>query len=185
MQTAFNFSAPAAPDPRSLPDHCPCCGTDWVEELAYGSLYGLRVVANDADQFVVWQPCCLDMRSEVEHFGFTVSMGASVEQVVNYLAATLGIEVLEISEDFDANVLARLTVKNPTEPKLTAPELAKVRRQIGPTAPKTARKLDRNGNAKAGAPKGWLRSSRTSRSITATTSAPTAGSSVSRSTTAW
>lgn len=128
MQLALNFSPPAPRMPETI---CPFC----EEDLVCGdleSVYCLDIRYSGREQFAVFLPCCSAMAWEVEAHGYEAALGLSIEAACRLIC---GYDVLSVMEGPDGGIVARLTVKDPTEPV------------VG--------EVDRNGVTKARSPRGW------------------------------
>lgn len=90
------------------------CG--WCnEDVVFGlddTIFGCDVLVGEREAFLTWRPCCEGMRGDVEHYGFEDAYGISVEDVASLIG---GWDVLEVLGHGDGCVIARLTIKDPTE----------------------------------------------------------------------
>lgn len=87
-------------------DTCPVCGADF-------DFAGLDVHVDAAagDVFATWGPCCWDLEDAVSEEGFDAVFGFSVVDAVRVIT---GYDVLEVTADFDAAVVCRLRIVDPT-----------------------------------------------------------------------
>ncbi len=109
---------------------CPCCGED-LDFSWTNTHWLLDVRVEELDAFVTMAPCCQGMADEIEAFGYEAATGRSLTAVV---AEITGHDVLEITDDMDANMVCRLELIDPTQVKDDT---------------------DKHGNRKASSPKGW------------------------------
>lgn len=91
---------------------CPYCSMSTAEEV--DTHYGCDVRRSDDEAYLVYTPCCLDMKAEVEHHGFEAAYGVSVVDVVRQIAPDL--DALEIAEGIGSNIIGRLVINDPAVP---------------------------------------------------------------------
>lgn len=113
------------------PAECEHCGDDFEMSDFDFAICGCDIRSGAGDRFLTWRPCCEGNRADVELVGFEATYGRSVADVVAMIAPDL--DVVEICDDVDACIVARLEVRDPAEPG----------------------KADELGRRKATSPKGW------------------------------
>jgi len=115
------------------PARCPCCGTHWITDdlTLYGCDIGFH--PDEGDAYLTWRGCCEAQHEAVIRWGFTEAYGVSVVDVVKQIAPEY--DVLEVHDGPGAEVVCRLSLRNPT-------------------AVRTDRD-DKHGNHAAKSPKGW------------------------------
>jgi hypothetical protein len=90
---------------------CVHCGTSWLFGDA-ASLYGCDVLTCTGSRFLTWAPCCEEQREAVALDGFAAAYGIELADVVQLIDPSL--EVMEIIEDGDGTIVARLEIYDPT-----------------------------------------------------------------------
>ena len=115
------------------PARCACCGTHWLYDDL--TLYGcdIHFEPDAGDAYLAWRGCCEAQHEAVLRWGFTDAYGLSVAEIAKMIAPEY--DVLEVTEGPDAEVVCRLSLRNPT--------LVRTDRD------------DKHGNHGAKSPKGW------------------------------
>lgn len=104
MQLALDF------DPYA-DSTCPHCGTDWLLDDGM-TVYGCDIVRGEGEQFLTWGACCAAQLEAVQCWGFAEAYGRTLEAVLADIDPTL--EVLEVLDEGDGTIVARLAVVDPT-----------------------------------------------------------------------